>query len=109
MNFEQLKRWNAEISQAVRMEYSDVAISSVIDFVSYCTGCRKGTLIVFKKQSKPEWPFAEIFDEDEVHKFIQPYVEGAYLLDPYYNLSINGKEGVYPGYFIKEGKFRPNH
>ncbi|MFY0676763.1 MAG: helix-turn-helix transcriptional regulator [Neptuniibacter sp.] len=90
-----LKSWNDAVTEVLKFGFSDESITNLIYELASLVDSKISTLILFTEGNKPYWPFKRQMSEREWKSLSIPYLDGAYLLDPFYHLAQKGSEGVF--------------
>jgi DNA-binding CsgD family transcriptional regulator len=90
-----MKSWNDAVADVIRFGFSDEAISTLIYELAGMLSSHASTLILFSRDSRPQWPFKTRMSDREWKSLSLSYRDGAYLMDPFYHLVRKGSEGVF--------------
>lgn len=95
INTEYFAQWNQALAEII-YGTGDKPVSVLLEALERIADLHSSLVIVYPPGKKPDIPFDRLSSKEERTIHIDRYVEAAYLLDPFYRLSMDtSKEGLY--------------
>lgn len=95
LDTEHFAQWNQALAEIISGT-GDEPVSILLGALERIAGLSSSLVIVYSPGKKPEIPFDRLSSKEERAVHIDRYIDAAYLLDPFYRLSMDTREeGLY--------------